>query len=44
MAELASLDKKGCCVAFIQNNSKGTQHMIDLAKEFNLLLRVVEVV
>jgi len=43
MAELASLDSKGACVAFIENNSRGTKHMIDLAKEYKLLLRIVEV-
>lgn len=29
------------CICFWDGNSRGTKHMIDLAKEFNLNLRVV---
>ncbi len=30
------------CVVFIKNNSKGSSHMINLAKKYNLKLRVIE--
>ena len=31
------------CIVFIKNHSKGSQHMIDLAKKYGLILKVVEV-
>lgn len=30
------------CICFWDKKSKGTKHMIDLAKEYNLILKVVE--
>lgn len=40
MAEYAK-QKQGALIAFWDNQSKGTKHMIDLAKKYNLHTRVV---
>lgn len=37
--EMAKYSK--CLIAFWDGNSKGTKHMIDLAKKYNLKLKVV---
>lgn len=41
MAKYASEDKQGALIAFWDNESRGTKHMIDLAEKYNLHTRVV---